>query len=214
MRVLVSCEESGVVRDAFLRRGHDAYSNDLKPARNGGPHLQMDCVHAMWREGPWDIIIFHPDCTAMTVAGNGTYGEGKPKNHVRRQAIAWTREAWGIARKEARVAACIENPVSVLWKALGLKPQWIQPWQFGHPEQKKTGLGLDRLPPLKATKDVYEEMMRLPRKERERIFFMSPGPNRSRDRSETFIGIAEAMADQWGNLQSVAVHRTTVRSER
>ena len=95
----------------------------------------------------------------------------------------------------------MENPQSTLWAAVGERPQWIQPNMFGHPEQKKTGLLLDRLPKLKATKDVLLEMQLLPRNQQERIHYMAPGPNRKRDRSQTYQGIADAMADQWGNLE-------------
>jgi hypothetical protein len=94
----------------------------------------------------------------------------------------------------------MENPASVLWGVIPEKPQWIQPNMFGHPEQKKTGLALDRLPRLKATRDVLLEMQLLPRSVTERVHRMAPGPNRKRDRSETFPGIADAMADQWGKL--------------
>lgn len=207
MRVLVACEESGVVRDAFLRRGHDAWSNDLKPARNGGPHLQKDCVAAMADDGPWDVIIFHPECTALTLAGNGTYGRGKPRHHLRLAAIEWTSAAWAVAKASARVGACMENPVSIVWGHIPERPQWVQPNMFGHPEQKKTGLALDRLPRLKATRDVLLEMQLLPRKDRERVFYMSPGPNRSRDRSATYPGIAHAMAAQWGGAAEVVAAR-------
>lgn len=216
MRVLIACEESGVVRDAFLALNHDAYSNDLQAARNGGPHLQMDCLYAVNDYGPWDIIIFHPDCTGMAVCGNSTYGRGKPKNYIRIEAISWTRGMWEVIKLKARIGACMENPQSVLWAALGERPQWIQPNMFGHSEQKKTGLLLDRLPRLKPTKDVLLEMQLLPRNQRERIHFMAPGPNRKRDRSETFQGIAAAKAAQWGCLvtDGAAVNPTKVRSPK
>ncbi len=200
MRVLVSCEESGVVRDAFARRGHDATSNDLKPARYGGNHLRMDCLEAIEQHGPWDIIIFHPVCTAMAVSGNRHYGRGKTLHHVREAAIEWTAGAWKTIKRIARVGACMENPQSVLWAHIPELPQYIQPNMFGHPEQKKTGLALHRLPKLKATKDVLLEMQLLPRNVTERVHFMPPGPNRQRDRSETYTGVADAMAEQWGGI--------------
>ncbi len=198
MRVLVACEESGVVRDAFLARGHDAYSNDVQPARNGGSHLQMDCVEAITVWQPWDIIIFHPDCTAMAVCGNSTYGRGKPRHIERQQQWVWTERVWSVIKQIAGVGACLENPQSTLWGALGENPQWIQPNMFGHPEQKKTGLALDRLPKLKPTNDVLLDMQLLPRNQQERVHYMAPGPNRKRDRSQTYPGIARAMAEQWG----------------
>jgi hypothetical protein len=200
MRALIACEESGVVRDAFLRRGHDAWSNDLQPGRNGGPHLQKDCVAAMTDDGPWDVIIFHPDCTAMSVSGNRHYGHGMPKHHLRRAAIDWTVAAWDVAKRCARVGACMENPRSVLWSHVGEPVQWIQPYMFGHRESKWTGLALFNLPKLKATRDVQLEMHCLPDSVKHRVHHMPPGPNRKRDRSETFLGVAEAKAAQWGAI--------------
>lgn len=163
----------------------------------------MDCLYAVQAHGPWDIIIFHPECTAMAVCGNSTYGRGKAKHHMRGEAISWTAGMWGLVKLKARIGACMENPQSVLWSHIPEKPQWIQPNMFGHPEQKKTGLAIDRLPKLRPTEDVLLDMQLLSRKERERIHFMAPGPNRSRDRSETFPGIADAMAAQWGGLISI-----------
>lgn len=168
MRVLVGCEESGTVRDAFAARGHDAWSNDLIPARNGGKHLQKCVKKAIVEDGPWDIIILHPDCTALTVAGNSTYGRGMPKNHMRFEAIEWTVDLWNLAKKHAKKGAALENPVGVLPPDRMGKPTYIHPWQFGHPEQKKTCIWLDRLPALIETNNVYAYMMTLPKRERER----------------------------------------------
>lgn len=202
MKVLVGCEESGKVRDAFLRRGHDAWSNDLIPARNGGPHLQMDVMAALW-EQDWDLAILHPDCTAMALSGNKHYGRGMPREWEREAQVAWTLRLWMLARHRTKIGVALENPTSVIFPVLelyGARVQYINPWQYGHMEEKKTGLALDSLPLLKETNNVYEEMMKLPKKERERIWRMAPGPNRKRDRSETFDGIAEALADQYGAL--------------
>jgi hypothetical protein len=189
MRILIGCEESGVVRDAFLLKGHDAWSCDIIPCRRGGQHLQMDIIEAIESHGPWDIIILHPPCDALAVSGNGTYGEGKPKNGYRSAAIAWTYNLWLLARVYARVGVCLENPVGVLTSWLG-KPQYIQPWQFGHGEQKKTGLWLHNLPKLIPT-DIVKGR-------EQRIWKMPPSSTRKRDRSETYTGIAKAMAEQWG----------------
>lgn len=202
MDVLIGCEESGKVRDAFLRRGHNAVSNDLVDARNGGPHLKMDVMRALWVRN-WDLIILHPDCTAMAVSGNRYYGAGKADHWQREAQVDWTLHLWAVAKARARVGVVLENPASVIFPKLkerGAVVQYIHPWQHGHMEQKKTGLALDRLPLLKETNNVYEEMMKLPSKERERIWNMPPGANRKRDRSETFDGIAEALADQYGVL--------------
>lgn len=200
--VLIGCEYSATVRDAFRARGHDAWSCDLLPTE-GDPrfHLQMDIAAAL-RLRRWDLAILHIPCTAMGVCGNRTYGRGKPKHDERRQAVTWSLNLWRLATDQSdRVA--FENPASVIFPELrkyGADVQYIQPWQHGHPEQKKTGLALHNLPRLTPTNDVYEHMMTLPRKERERVFFMSPGENRGKERARFYPGIANAMADRWGAL--------------
>ena len=197
MRVLVGCEESGVVREAFRAKGHDAWSNDIIPARDNGPHILGDVFEAINMYN-WDLIILHPPCTALSVSGNKTYGAGKEKNYLRKESLIWTKELFEQAKIKATIGVCLENPVGVLWKYLDETPQYVQPWMFGHTEQKKTGLLLHNLPRLHPTNNVYEEMMKLPRKEREKIFYMSPSKDRGKERSVTYKGIAEAMAEQWG----------------
>lgn len=198
LQVLVGCEYSGVVRDAFARAGHVAISCDLLPTDVPGPHYQGD-VFKMIEQGGWDIIILHPPCTALTVAGNGTYGEGRPRYNQRIEAVDWTVYLWTRAKANARLGVCMENPVGVLPRLGGIKPaQYVQPYMFGHLEQKKTGLWLDRLPKLKPTDNVYKEMMALPKAERERMFYLPPTADRWKIRSTTYFGIAEAMAEQWG----------------
>ena len=203
MRVLIGCEYSGVVRDAFIRQGHDAMSCDLLPTESPGHHHHGDIVPYLVLETlsarKFDLIIAHPDCTAMANCGNSTYGRGMPKHHERIAALKWTAELWELC-KIVSPRVCFENPISVLFKHLHIKAQYVHPWQFGHPEQKKTGLALHELPDLKPTKDVYAYMMTLPRKKRERVHFMSPGKNRGKERSRFYTGIAEAMAEQWGDL--------------
>jgi hypothetical protein len=162
----------------------------LIPARNGGPHLQMDVMVAITECGPWDIIILFPDCTAMTLSGNRTYAFGKPKYYLRQKAIWWTEQLWKLAKKHARIGCALENPTSVLWKANGWKPKYIQPYEFGHGETKKTGILTDRLPALNPTKHVSGR--------KQRVWKMGPSPTRKRDRSETYDGIADAMGEQWG----------------
>ena len=206
MKVLVACEESQAVTKAFRELGHEAYSNDLIECSGGHPewHLKTDCFDAI-RLKAWDLIIMHPPCTAMTVSGNSTYGlnpDGtwKVKHHKRIEAVIWTQNLWNLA-----ISACdkvaMENPVGVL-NTMGKFPKakYIQPYQFGHMEQKKTGLWLHGLDPLKGTKDVYEEMMKLPKNVRERLHYLPPGPERARLRSETYSGVADAMAEQWGKV--------------
>lgn len=203
MRCLIGCEESGVVRDAFAALGHDAWSNDLVPARNGGKHLQMDVFEAMRRHGPWDLVILHPICDKMALCGNKHYGRGKSKHNERIEALEWTYDLWVEARHCARIGCVMENPASVLFPYLkerepGLTIQYVQPYQFGHMEQKKTGLAIYGVPPLVETNNVYDEMMNLPKNVRERVFFMAPSATRKRDRSTTYAGLAAAMALQWG----------------
>lgn len=199
MRVLIGCEESGVVRDAFIRRGHDAYSNDIIETRSPGPHLLCDVFDAI-DKGPWDIIILHPPCTALCCSGNSTYGQGMAKHHKRIEALEWTLHLWNKAKTEARVGVAAENPVGVLWSQLGVKPQYVHPWWFGHKETKATGLALHKLPRLVKTHDVYDEMMKLPYAKRAVVHHMPPSALRSRMRSETKLGLGDAMADQWGRL--------------
>jgi len=202
--VIIGCEESGVGYTAFNQKGHICCSVDLQPSRVGGQwHHQQDLMeHLNGIPDQWyDLGIFHPDCTTVCVAGNRTYSPGGVPSQARLDQINWVVAMAKEAKRTCRSIA-IENPASVIFpvlRKLGFVIQYVQPWQHGHMEQKKTGLALWNLPPLVETDNVYEEMMQLPRKERERIFFMSPGKNRSRDRSESYTGIMAAMADQWGN---------------
>ena len=189
MRVLVGCEESGKVRDAFAALGHDAWSNDIIPARNGGKHLQMCVTKAIVEYGNWDLIILHPDCTKIAVSGNRWYGRGKEGYQGRLNALEWTRELFNLAARSCE-RVCLENPVGVLGVLRGISPQYVQPYQFGHSETKKTGLWLHGLPPLIPTNIVEPT--------EQRIWKMPPSPTRKRDRSETYQGIADAMANQWG----------------
>lgn len=197
-RVLVGCEESGTVRDAFARRGWDAWSCDLLPSRSKGQHIQHDVFDAIKLWGPWNLIILHPDCKAMALSGNGTYGYGRKKNNERLSALFWTETLWNTAKAHCAHVA-LEQPKSSLRQRLGSRTQEIHPYEFGHMEQKTTWLWLHHLPLLVPTNNVYDEMMKLPEKERCKVWYASPGKNRSRDRSVTYAGIAQAMADQWGH---------------
>jgi len=195
-RVLIGCEESQVVCQAYRARGHHAFSCDIQPTR-GNPdwHTQTDVMRAI-RLDTWDLIILHPDCTAMSVSGNRWYGRGMPRHDERQRAIEWTVELWDLARKHAE-RVVLENPISVIWKHIP-RSQYIHPYEFGHMETKTTGLALHNLPKLIETNNVKEEMDKLPSKEKHKVWYASPGPNRKRDRSKTYQGIADAMAEQWG----------------
>lgn len=201
MNVLVACEYSGTVRDAFLAKGHNAFSNDIIDAENGNDrHLKMDVMDAI-HHSDWDLIIIHIPCTAMAVCGNRTYGRGMPKHNERREALAWSLSVWDAACSVSDKVV-MENPASVLFPSLrrdrSAVVQYIQPYQFGHPEQKKTGLALYGVPRLGETKNVYSEMMSLPKNIRERVHYMPPSPDRGKERARFYTGIANAMADQWG----------------
>ena len=199
MRVLIGCEYSATVREAFKSRGHDAVSCDIDHGTDiDGAHYLGDMFDMLCL--PWDLIIAHPPCTALTVAGNSTYGAGKPKHHMRLEAAAWTEKLWYAALK-ASPRVCFENPVGVLGRFSSLpKATFVHPWQHGHLEQKKTGLFLHNLPALVPTYDVHDAMMRLPVNKRQRLHYLPPSPDRWKIRSVTFPGIAAAMADQWGAL--------------
>jgi hypothetical protein len=197
LKVLIACEYSGRVRDAFAALGHDAMSCDLLPSDAPGKHYQGD-VYDMLNE-QWDLIIAHPPCTALAVSGNSTYGEGQPKYAARLAAVKWTVNFWEECKKVSP-RVCLENPVGVLRRLGGMhKPQFVQPYMFGHLEQKKTGLFLHGLPELKEAKNVFDEMMLLPKNVRERLHYLPPSSERWKIRSTTYQGIADAMATQWGN---------------
>lgn len=200
LNVLVACEYSGTVRDAFIARGHRAISLDLLPTDKSGPHHQGDAVVYLesLTDLNLDLIIAHPECTKLCVSGNSTYGEGKPRYAERVASARWTENFWRLAKLKAKSVA-FENPVGVLNRLTEMpKPHYVQPWQFGHLEQKKTGLFLHNLKPLVATNNVYAEMMELPKNQRERLHYLPPSPDRWKIRSTTYQGIADAMASQWG----------------
>lgn len=196
MRVLVACEYSGVVRDAFLRRGHDAMSCDLLPTEAEGPHYQGDVLDII--EDGWDMMIAHPPCTYLTNAG---------VRWLHCDASRWDSLDDGAAFFKTLLNApiskiCVENPIMHKYakeRIGGVKQsQVIQPWMFGHMEQKATCLWLKGLPKLTETNNVKQEMLKLPKNQRERLHYLPPSEDRWKIRSETYKGIADAMADQWG----------------
>lgn len=181
MRVLVACEYSGAVRDAFRARGHDAVSCDLLPTDAPGPHYQGD-VRDVLGDG-WDLMVAHPPCTHLAVSGARWF---KHKQAEQAQALEFVRLL--LAAPIPRIA--LENPVSIISSRIRKPDQVIQPWQYGHGETKATCLWLKNLPLLRPT-DVVEGR-------EARIHRMPPSPDRWKLRSATFPGIAAAMADQWG----------------
>lgn len=195
MTVLVTCEYSGTVRDAIAANGHDAWSNDILPTHKPGNHIQGDCIDAM-NSRRWDAILNHFPCTAIALSGNRYYGKGMIYNHERVRAVEWTIKAWGLACSLAPIVY-FENPKNVMGAFIGEHSQSVHPWQFGHTEQKETWLWIRGLPPLRETNNVYDAMMLLPKKDREKVFYMSPGSDRGKKRSLTYVGFARAVASQW-----------------
>lgn len=181
MRVLVACEFSGAVRRAFRARGHDAHSCDLLPAEDGGEHFQDD-VKALLFDG-WDLMVAHPPCTHLAVSGARWF---KDKQQEQAEALAFVREL--MDAPIPRIA--IENPVSIISSQIRKPDQIIQPWQHGHGEVKATCLWLKGLPKLTPTNVVDGR--------HPACWLASPGPDRWKIRSRTYTGIAEAMAEQWG----------------
>lgn len=183
MRVLVACEYSGTVRNAFAARGHDAMSCDLLPTERPGNHYQGDVRDVL--DYPWDIMIAHPPCTHLSVSGAKHFRD--KRNDGRQQsAVSFFMT---LARSPIPKIA-IENPVCIMSSMWRKPDQVIQPWQFGHGETKATCLWLNGLPKLRPTNIVDGRD--------QRIFRMPPSAERSKLRSKTYQGIADAMASQWG----------------
>lgn len=166
-------------------------------------HYMGDVWDLLTRD-TWDIIIMHPDCTCVCNAGNKHYGEGKRLYYERVAACRWTAKLWARCRMICKKVV-FENPPGVLTSMAGLPlAYFIQPYEHGHLEQKRTGLHLHGLDPLVPTNDVFLEMMKLPRHVREAVFYMGPNIDddgndmRWKDRARTYTGIANAMAQQWG----------------
>lgn len=191
MRVLVACEYSGIVRDAFIRGGHDAMSCDLLPTDAPGPHYQGDVFDVI--DGCWDLMIAHPPCTDLAVSGAAWF---KEKRMDGRQAASISFFMKLIKSDIPMIA--VENPVCIMSSIYRKPDQIIQPYMFGHTETKATCLWLKGLPALKPTDDVKQKTMELPEKERMRLHYLPPSADRWKERSKTFQGVAEAMADQWG----------------
>jgi hypothetical protein len=181
VRVLVACEFSGAVRDAFIARGHEAVSCDLVPSEKPGPHIVSD-VRDVISLG-WDLMVAHPPCTYLAVSGARWFAERRAEQE---SALGFVRLL--LAAPIPRIA--LENPVSVISSRIRRPEQIVQPWQFGHGETKATCLWLKNLSPLIPTEVVSGR--------RPAVHYEPPGPNRQKNRSRTYTGIAAAMAVQWG----------------
>lgn len=192
MQILVACEYSGIVREAFKAKGHDAVSCDLEDTDIPGAHykgLVQDIIN-----DDWDMVIAHPPCTYTCVSGNAYYANS-PK---RQEGIEFFRM---FLELDHVPKVCVEHPVSVISTAIRPPTQYIQPWQFGHPESKKTGLWLKGLPKLVPTdiiphQDVWDNQTPSGQNK------LGPSPTRGKERSKTYEGIAQAMAEQWGTVIS------------
>ena len=183
MKILIACEYSGTVREAFSKLGHDAWSCDILETEIPGKHLQCD-VREILGDG-WDMMIAHPPCTHLAVSGARWF---KYKQKEQAEALEFVRLLLNAPIE--RIA--LENPISIISSHIRKPDQIIQPWQFGHGETKATCLWLKNLPKLQPTNIVEGR--------EQRIWKMPPGENRWKERSRTFEGIAQAMANQWGTL--------------
>lgn len=185
MKVLVACEFSGTVREAFAARGHDAWSCDLLPTDKPGQHYQCDVLELLYDSNAprWDLMIAHPPCTHLAVSGRRWF---KDKVKEQQEALQFVRYLMQAPVEKI----CIENPVSIISSKIRRPDQCIQPWMFGHGETKKTCLWLKNLPPLLPTDRVSGREAR--------IHMLPPSVDRWKLRSVTYQGIANAMAAQWG----------------
>jgi len=195
MKVLVACEFSGTVRRAFRERGHDAWSCDILPAEDNSPHHHHGDVTGILRDG-WDLMIAHPPCTHLAVSGASWFSTKKKEQ---KDALDFVR----LLLKAPIDRIAVENPVSIISSHIRPADQTIQPWWFGHGEQKTTCLWLKNLPPLRPTKVVAGR--------EQRVQWMPPGQDRWKERSRTLTGIAEAMADQWGSCSAFGVQQELFR---
>ena len=183
MNVLVGCEFSGIVRDAFRAYGHNAWSCDILPSEGDSTYHVQDDVLNLLNEG-WDLAIFHPPCTHLAVSGARHFAE-KIADGRQQAALEFVEKLLNC--KIPSIA--LENPVSIISTHIRKPDQIIQPWQFGHGETKTTCLWLKKLPKLVPTEIVAGREAR--------IHMMAPGPDRWRERSRTYTGIANAMAEQY-----------------
>ncbi len=183
MKILIACEYSGTVREAFSKLGHDAWSCDILETEIPGNHLQCD-VREILGDG-WDMMIAHPPCTHLAVSGARWF---KDKKVEQAEALGFVRLLLNAPIEKI----ALENPISIISSHIRKPDQIIQPWQYGHGETKATCLWLQNLPKLQPTNIVDGR--------EQRIWKMPPGENRWKERSRTFEGIAQAMANQWGNL--------------
>ena len=211
MRVLVACEYSGIVRDAFCKAGHDAWSVDLLPTeseltQSKFKHWTGDIFEFLKMKGfepeTWDLLIAHPPCTHLSVSGARWFEPHTKEGEAGHKPLYLRFEALAFVDRLMRLPIpriCIENPRAVISSFIRKSDQTIQPYQFGHAESKTTCLWLKNLPLLVETDNVYDYMMTLPIQVRNRIHWLGSG--KGKERSRFFEGIADAMVNQWGVLE-------------
>ena len=182
MRILVACEYSGIVRDAFRAKGHDAISCDIEPSEKPGPHYTGDVRDILFNA--WDMVIAFPPCTHLCVSG-AKHFEAKRLDGRQQEGI----DFFLLFTRLDCPKVAIENPIGIMSRLYRIPDQIIQPWMFGHGETKATCLWLKGLPPLFPTEIAHGNEHRIHR--------MRPGPDRAKERSRTYSGIALAMSEQW-----------------
>lgn len=195
MKILIACEFSGIVREAFKSKGHEVLSCDLLPTEIPGNHYQGSVLDVIYKG--WDMMIAHPPCTYLANSG---------VQHLHKDIKRWEKlfqgaEFFKFLLNYPIPKICVENPIMHKYgkQLIGSQAsQIIQPWMFGHLEQKATCLWLKGLPALQETKNVKTEMLKLPKNERERLHYLPPSEDRQKLRSLTYQGIANSMAEQWG----------------
>jgi hypothetical protein len=195
MRVLVACEYSGTVRDAFKAKGHYAMSVDLLPTDVPGEHHQGDVLEVL--DKGWDLMIAHPPCTYLTNSGVRWLSSDPARWEKMEKAAEFFKTLMNASIEKI----AIENPIPHKYAMAIIQKRYdqiIQPHMFGHMETKATCLWLKNLTKLQPTKDVKDEMLKLPKKEYQKVHYLPPSPDRWKLRSTTYSGIAEAMAEQWG----------------
>lgn len=219
MIVLIACEESQIVCKAFRAKGHEAYSCDIQECSGGHPewHIQGDAIDILYSK-EWDLVIAHPPCTRLANSGvchlkKGLWRDLKEGMNFFKEFVEYginnkiavenpiphkyARDGFFLDNEKGFQANDFtENPERI--SGIGKYSQIFQPYHFGHLEQKATCLWLFNLPILKHTSDLKKETMALPKKERERLHYLSPGKDRAKLRSKTYQGLADAMAEQWG----------------
>ena len=197
MRVLIGCEYSGIVRDAFAVRGHDAWSCDILDSESKGNHIKGNVLNYL--DMDWQLAVFHPPCTHLSVSGARWFTEGKKPIKLREDALDFVQKLMDAPIDHI----CIENPVSVIYSHIRQADQTINPYQFGHTEYKKTCLWLKNLPLLKETNNVLRETQQLPDNITKRIWYLGSG--KGHERSKFYTGIASAMAEQWGDETNLPI---------